>query len=365
VGKIENIAKQFCQGFNIKKVQSFGSGNINDTYKVDLDTESLDSYILQRINKNVFKKPELIIENMKTIINHIQNETHQNPQKHNGWQIPNILKTIEQKDYFIDEDGSFWRAITYINNSKTYESLTKKNHASQIGYVLGKFHALISTIDNQSLHDTLPGYHVVPGYYQAYFEAKQATSRDLNDDLLQYCMRIIENRSACVSVLENARIKKILIERPVHGDPKISNILFDRNTELAIGIIDLDTVKPGLVHYDIGDCLRSSCNILGEDADDFEAIHFDTTVCEDILESYLDQTRSFLTISDYDYLYECIHLITFEMGIRFFGDYLAGDQYYKVAHEKHNLYRGLVQLKLLESVEQQEERIRKIIAKYT
>jgi hypothetical protein len=362
VKHIETIASQFCQGFPIRFIQKFGSGNINDTYKVDLDSASENAYILQRINVNVFKKPELIIENMKTICGHIQKELRLNPQKHNGWKIPDIIPTKENIDYYIHSDGTFWRAITYIKNSKTYENLTKKNHASQIGYALGKFHALLNTLDNSLLHDTLPGFHILPGYYKAYQESKKTTSRDLTESLTQYCINIIENREKYVQVLENAKNKNILFERPVHGDPKIANILFDQQTELAIGLIDLDTVKPGLIHYDIGDCIRSSCNLLGEDAEDFDAVQFDTVVCDNILKNYLDQTRDFLTPEDKSFLYEAIHLITFEMGVRFFEDFLAGDQYYKVAHDNHNLFRAVVQFKLLESIEGQETVIRKIVA---
>ena len=358
---IETIASQFCQGFPIRFIQKFGSGNINDTYKVDLEREYENSYILQRINVKVFKRPELIIENMKTICGHIQKELRSNPQKHNGWKMPDIIQTTQKKDYYIHTDGTFWRAITYIRNSKTYENLTKKNHASQVGYALGKFHALLNTLDNKLLHDTLPGFHILPEYYKAYQKSKKTTVRNLSENLTNYCITIIDNREKYVLVLEDAKNKNILFERPVHGDPKIANILFDRETELAIGLIDLDTVKPGLIHYDIGDCIRSSCNLLGEDAENFDAIQFDTIVCDNIIKNYLDQTRAFLTPEDCSFLFEAILLITFEMGVRFFEDFLAGDQYYKVAHENHNLFRAVVQFKLLESIERQETAIRKIV----
>jgi hypothetical protein len=132
---------------------------------------------------------------------------------------------------------------------------------------------------------------------------------------------------------------------------------------VAISIVDLDTVKPGLVHYDIGDCLRSGCNPLGEETDDWEAVHFDPEIGAAILEGYLTQARLFLTEADYNYMFDAIRLISFELGLRFFTDYLAGNVYFKVRHPQHNLLRALVQFQLTQSIEAHEADIRNIIAK--
>jgi hypothetical protein len=127
--------------------------------------------------------------------------------------------------------------------------------------------------------------------------------------------------------------------------------------------VDLDTVKPGLIHYDIGDCLRSGCNPLGEDAPDWEAVHFDPEIGAAILEGYLAEAQAFLTPADYAHLFNSIRLIAFELGLRFFSDHLAGDTYFKVKYPGHNLHRALVQFKLTESIEAYEADIRHIIEK--
>ena len=147
----------------------------------------------------------------------------------------------------------------------------------------------------------------------------------------------------------------------MHGDPKVNNILFDQQTNLAMSMIDLDTVKSGLIHYDIGDCLRSGCNALGEDFAEWEDVSFDTELCSAILSGYLEVGRSFLTEYDYAYIYDAIRVITFELGLRFFTDYLAGNQYFTVKYPEHNLQRSLVQFRLLESIEAQASIIQKII----
>jgi hypothetical protein len=137
--------------------------------------------------------------------------------------------------------------------------------------------------------------------------------------------------------------------------------MIDIATGQAVSIVDLDTVQPGLVHYDIGDCLRSGCNLMGEETEQWERVHFDPDLCKAILQGYLSMAREFLTENDFAYIYDSIRLIAFELGLRFFTDYLEGNVYFKVRHPEHNLARALVQFKLAESIELQETVIRNII----
>jgi Ser/Thr protein kinase RdoA (MazF antagonist) len=162
-------------------------------------------------------------------------------------------------------------------------------------------------------------------------------------------------------VLENARAEGRLMLRVIHGDPKVNNIMMDTASGQAISIIDLDTVKPGLVHYDIGDCMRSGCNPLGEETGEWEKVSFDIDCCRAILEGYLRTARTFLSEDDFAYLYDSIRLIAFELGLRFFTDCLEGDVYFRVKGPGHNLARALVQFRLTRSIEEQENAIRAII----
>jgi hypothetical protein len=130
----------------------------------------------------------------------------------------------------------------------------------------------------------------------------------------------------------------------------------------AVALVDLDTVKPGLVHYDIGDCLRSGCNPAGEEYEKLDDVHFDLDLCRAILSGYLPLARPFLTPVGLEYIYDAIWLITFELGLRFFSDYLAGNVYFKCKYSRQNLDRALGQFRLLESIEAKEKKIRDIIS---
>ncbi|MBN1933900.1 MAG: aminoglycoside phosphotransferase family protein [Anaerolineae bacterium] len=347
-------------------VREYGSGNVNDTYLVSCvdDAACPDSpFVLQRINTAVFVHPEQIMVNMRTFSEHVlarmacENEAD----NHHHWVMPHVIPARDGQDFFIDDEGGFWRALSFVNNSRTMNEVRSRDHAREAGYALGHFHRLISDLPPEQLHDTLPGFHIAPQYVAQYERAVANPQAMLDTPEAQHGLRFIEARKGWAGVLETAKAKGQLQMRPIHGDPKINNIMIEDTTGHAISLIDLDTVKPGLVHYDIGDCLRSCCNPLGEETEQIDQVCFDTDLCRVILQGYLSEAQEFLTDQDYAYMYDGIRLISFELGLRFFTDYLNGDVYFKVKDETHNLRRALVQFKVAESIEAQEGQIRAII----
>ena len=352
---LTHIAEQFKPGGNVIKVKEFGNGNINDTYIVTLDSTDENKFVLQRINTHVFKQPQLIMQNMRTFTEHVRRRVRT---EGHAWEAPRVISAQDGKDFLIDADNNFWRAISFVDNAQSHDIIMDLNHAREVGHALGTFQNLISDLPIDSLADTLEGFHITPRYLQ-YFDTIHSQNGTHNSPETQHCFKFIEDRRAFAHTLENANLPL----RPIHGDPKVNNVMIHTETSKAVSIVDLDTVKPGLVHYDIGDCLRSGCNPLGEDAEDWEAVHFDPEIGSAILEGYLTEARAFLTAADYEYLFASIRLIAFELGLRFFTDHLAGDVYFKVKYPGHNLHRALVQFKLTESIEAHEADIRHIITK--
>ena len=361
MNSIRKIAEQFSPEKQVIDVQEHGNGNINDTYLVSTTDQGSEHFILQRINTHVFTRPHLIIQNLRTYANHVDQKLNLELNENRRWDVPHIRPTQDGQDYYIDSQGSFWRAISFVNHSRSYETVQSANHAREVGYALGRFHSLVSDLDPGKMHDTLVGFHIMPHYLRQYDEVMAQGSKGVDSPEVKYCHRMVAERREWATILENAKESGKLPQRTMHGDPKINNIMISDETGQAVSVIDLDTVKPGLVHYDIGDCLRSSCNPLGEDSLDFENIHFETDLARAILEGYLSIAGKILTENDFGYIYDAIRLIAFEMGVRFFQDYLAGNVYFKVKHPEHSLERAIVQFKLTESIEAQEGTIRKII----
>lgn len=353
------IANQFTPQGKVTGVRAFGSGNINDTFLATPDSPTQKPFVLQRINTQVFRQPQLVMQNIRTFTEHAQNYLQRTPLARR-WQVPLVLLTKNGQDHFIDADGLFWRSLTLIENSESCDIMRDRAQAQEVGYALGMFHNLISDLPSEKLADTLPGFHITPLYLQNYqqvlAQTKQPSSPEVN-----YCLQFVSDRAVWCQVLEDAKYIGKLPLRLMHGDPKINNVMFDINTGQAVSVIDLDTVKPGLIHYDIGDCLRSGCNLAGEETDDWDSVRFDTDLCQAILQGYLPVAKAFLTPNDYAYMYDAIRLLAFELGLRFFTDYLAGNVYFKVKHPEQNLARAIVQFKLTQSIEAQETTIRSII----
>jgi Ser/Thr protein kinase RdoA (MazF antagonist) len=355
------VAEQFKPQGRVVDIREFGHGNINNTFLVTLDSKGEKHFILQRINTQVFHQPELVIQNMQICTEHIFQRLQRAPlSSGRRWEVPSVLLTHDGQGLQLDPDGSFWRAISFIEGSHSFDTIRDICYASEVGYALGIFHTLLSDLPPDRLSDTLKGFHITPLYLRHYKEilAKHNAGKSAE---VRYCLQFISERDAWAHVLENAKEKGKLRLRTIHGDPKVNNIMIETSTGQAISIVDLDTVKPGLVHYDIGDCLRSGCNTLGEEIAQWEQVHFDPDLCKAILQGYFSVAREFLTKNDFSYIYDSIRLIAFELGLRFFTDYLEGNVYFKVRHPEHNLIRALVQLRLTESIESQEKDIRKII----
>jgi Ser/Thr protein kinase RdoA (MazF antagonist) len=355
-------AAQFKPAAQIVSVQEYGSGNVNDTYLVTLNSGPERHFILQRINTHVFRHPELIMLNMRTFGEHVRERLRdESAANQRTWQVPSVIPTLDGKDYAIDADGQFWRALSFIPSSKTYETIQSTEHAREAGYALGRFHSLICDLDVAALHDTLEGFHITPQYLRHYDKVVAGLTCSSTSPDVEHCFRFVQDRRKWASILEDAKADGRLLLRPIHGDPKINNIMIHEATAQAISIVDLDTVKPGLVHYDIGDCLRSCCNPLGEETDRIADVRFDVDLCMAILGGYLSVADCFLSQHDYVYIYDAIRLIAFELGLRFFTDYLEGNVYFKARHGEHNLARALVQFRLCESIESQQDHIRAIV----
>lgn len=355
------VAEQFKYQGRVIAVREFGHGNINNTFQVTLDAKGQEHFILQRINTQVFRQPELVMLNMRISTEHLHRRLQQFPlSAGRRWEVPCVLFAQDGRDHWLDSGGSFWRAISFIEGGQSFDTIKNKDHAREVGYALGIFHTLLSDLRAESLSDTLEGFHITP-HYLRHYEAVMPQCNAGKSPEEKYCLHFVSKRSSWVGVLENAKAQGRLHLRPIHGDPKVDNILMDTLTGQAISIVDLDTVKPGLVHYDIGDCLRSGCNPLGEETEQWEKVSFETDLCRATLQGYLSIAKCFLTDNDYSFIYDSIRLIAFELGLRFFTDYLEGNIYFKVRHPKHNLARALVQFRLTESIESQETTIRSII----
>jgi len=339
------IARQFQD--SASHIVPLGNGLINDTFLV---TAAAQAFVLQRINTQVFHNPAQIMTNLVTLTQHVAQKSSAEIRL----QLPKILSTATNTTLYQDEQGGAWRALSFIADSESLENVRTLDDVRQAGQALGHFHRLLSDLEPGALHDTLPGFHITPGYLQQYRQA--LTQSTVTPD--SYCAGFITQFQHRADDLEAAKDQGLLSLRVIHGDPKLNNFLFDVQSGQITSLIDLDTVKPGLVHYDVGDCVRSCCQNTGTG-------EFDLERCGALLKGYLSEAGAFFTTHDYRYLYSAIRLIPFELGLRFYTDYLQGNRYFKVTEPEQNLRRAAEQFRLCESIMAQEPAINKLIAGLT
>ncbi|WP_028951716.1 phosphotransferase enzyme family protein [Synechococcus sp. CC9616] len=363
---LEAIADRFHPRERITEIRALGSGNVNETFLVTHEGTykggQNGAFVMQRLNTNVFERPDLVMRNLVALGDHVQRRLAVPPPELRGrrWEVPRVVP-CRQQFLWVEHNGQFWRSISYIGAATTTDVIRGREHAREVGYGLGMFHSLISDLPANNLADTLENFHVTPTYLDRYDQVVSMQPPDPGDALLNQACGFIETRRLGIDILESALARGELQHRPIHGDPKINNVMIDESTGQAVGLIDLDTVKPGLIHYDIGDCLRSCCNPAGEEADNPEDAHFDLSLCEAILAGYLSVARGFLSDWDLHYLPDCIRLIPLELGLRFLTDHLEGDVYFHTDDPGHNLRRAAVQFQLTKSIEAQLPAIRSLV----
>ena len=370
------LASRFALNGHAVSVEPLGNGNVNDTYRIRTDCG--ESYVLQRLNTAVFCRPELVMHNLLVVAQHAAPRLVSDGSAHRpSWQLPRPirLRTIlpataaaEPAHYLLENQGDVWRVMGFVENAVALDVVDQPSVAVEIGRALGRFHVLIHDLPSALLADTLEGFHVTPMYLDRYLQligdpsfCPPTLGSRLQRPQARWCSSFIAARQTFVPVLEQALAAGRLQLRPIHGDPKVNNVLLCSATGRAVAMIDLDTVKPGLLHYDIGDALRSACNPAGEETLDLETVRFDLDLAAALLRGYLSEAGRVLSVDDIAHLYDAIRLLPFELGLRFFTDYLDGDVYFRVDQPCQNLQRALVQFHLTASIEAQESQIRAMI----
>ena len=351
--RLSHIVPSFLSRHSGFSVSLLGEGNINDTYLVEFSDRA--PAVLQRINPNVFPEPVRVADNVQLVTEYIR---HRKPAPGSDRRTLRLIPTRSGASCFIDDQGQVWRMVEYLANTECYSSVRSGSQAFEGGAMLGWFHRQLDDLNPDRVLSPLPGFHDLPGYFRQFQQLMSGHTRRLTTDVKQ-CCREADKRCGDAALLQSALRSGKTRPRVIHGDPKIDNILFDKDSGRAVALIDLDTVSAGILPYDIGDCLRSYCNVLGEDPCCPEDVVFDLDICRLMLEGYCSSGACFPP-SERNLVYQGVRLLTYELALRFLSDYLNNNQYFKVSDEEENLRRAVVQFSLLSSIERQQELIEKI-----
>ena len=269
-----------------------------------------------------------------------------------------LIPTRTGQPYYRDEAGNYWRAYIFIEQARTYDAVESPQQAFAAAKAFGRFQKLLTDLPAPRLHDTIPDFHHTPKRFTALESSIAADS----------CNRANLAKPEIVFALAHKPITAVLIkaglpERITHNDTKFNNVMLDDTTGEGLCVIDLDTVMPGLALYDFGDQVRTTTSPAKEDERDLSKVGLQFAMFEALVRGYLAEAGDFLTPAERQYLVFAGKLITFEIGIRFLADFLAGDVYFKTHREGHNLDRCRTQFRLIESIEHQENQMNKLVEK--
>ena len=349
------VARNFqIQGVFLS-AEPYGSGHINDTHCVIFDQAGARvRYIFQRINHNVFKNPAGLMENIQRVTTHLGTKLGGTPDA--SRRVLSLVGTREGKPFYCDAGGNHWRAYLFIEKARTFDAVETPAQAFQAARAFGRFQKLLADLPAPRLHDTIPDFHHTPKRYAVFEKAVDADA--VNRAILARAeIEFARGHQNIVGILLEAKLP----ERVTHNDTKFNNVMLDDATGEGICIIDLDTVMPGLALYDFGDMVRTTSSPAPEDECDLSKVTMQFPMFEALVRGYCESAADFLTGNERKLLGLAGKLITFEIGLRFLTDFLAGDVYFKVHREGHNLDRCRTQFKLVESIEQQAPRMNKLV----
>jgi len=349
------VARQFQILGGFIEAKPYGSGHINDTYCARFDQAGTPvRYILQRINQNVFKDPPALMDNVRRVTSHLAGKLAGEPDASRS-----VLTLVPARDgawWVRDGEGSYWRTYLFVEQARTWDTVQSPDQAFQAARAFGRFQGLLADLPAPRLHDTIPDFHHTPRRFEQFEAALAADVRQRAASAageIEFALQ----RKPIVGTLVNAGLP----ERVTHNDTKLNNVMLDDATGAGICVIDLDTVMPGLALYDFGDMVRTATCTVKEDVRDLDQVQMQFPLFEAILRGYLSSAADFLTAAERKYLAFAGKLITFEIGIRFLTDYLAGDVYFKTHREGHNLDRCRMQFRLAASIERQEEAMNRLV----
>jgi Ser/Thr protein kinase RdoA (MazF antagonist) len=353
---MENIPAAVTEVLNLYQfgsratVQPFGTGLINHTWRVE--DQGMD-FILQKINTNVFKKPEDIAYNIDL--------------------IDRYLKTNRPEYFFVaplkTKNGEpmarvareYYRVFPFVENSRSCDVVQTPEQAFEAARQFGLFTHNLSGLDVEDLKITIPAFHDLAARYKQFEEA----SRTGSPTRIQQAKKEIEfvrHRVSIVKTFETIQSSRFFKTRVTHHDTKISNVLFDGNYK-GICVIDLDTVMPGYFISDVGDMLRTYLSPVSEEENDLSKICARDQYFSAILEGYLSCMETDLGQEEVEHFFYAGMFMIYMQAIRFLTDYLDNDRYYGAAYEGHNFIRAKNQITLLTRLQEKEVYFHELVMK--
>ncbi len=337
------------------------SGHINDTYFARFSKGGPETrIILQRINHEVFKKPAEVQENIVRVTEHIRRKLTDSGAQDLERRVLQVIPTLEGYPFIQDDSGNFWRAYHFVEGGRTFDTAESESQAYKAAAAFGEFQRQLVDLPGPPLNYGIPDFHNAPLRYLHFTEALEKDQVNRAADAKKEIDFLIDN-APIFDILPEQETSGRIPVRITHNDTKINNVIFDEQTGEALAVIDLDTIMPGLVHYDFGDLVRTCISPAKEDEQDLDKVFLEMPRFKALTEGYLSTAGDFLNAVEREHLVTSGQLMTLLIGMRFLTDHLAGDKYFSIHRENHNLDRCHVQFRLVKLMQDNEKTMQKIV----
>ena len=343
--EVQSIFKCFNIDGHVVEISYFSNGLINTSCKITTVVDGkIKEYVLQKINKNVFKNPEQVMENISSVTNYIKQKIDSKGESSRR-RVLKFYKSNNGKYYTVDENGEYWRMYKYVDHSIALNESNDTRVLEETGKAFGEFQQLLSDFPAKDLNIIIPHFHNTENRYKLFKDAVEKDKvnrvRNVKDEIFEYLN--VEELATKMYKLQRAGDLQL---RVTHNDTKCNNVLLDEVTKNYLCAIDLDTVMPGLVGFDFGDAIRFGASTASEDEVDLDKVALDVEKIEAFTKGFLSKTAHALTNKEIETLPLGAITMTLECGLRFLTDYLDGDNYFKIKYPEHNLDRARCQLAL-------------------
>jgi ASC-1-like (ASCH) protein len=360
----QEILNQLVNNFDyqgeVESIRPFGSGHINDTFQVKIKGDDTQDYLLQRVNHEVFPNVPKLMENMERVTSHIRSklEARNEPDLDRKGII--LVPAKDGKTFICDEKGNYWRLSLLIKNSTSFDQITDPRQATQGGTAFASFMGMLEDLPGEPLFEVIPNFHNVELRLNTFREVVKKNPENRVESISEE-IEFIESRAYDMCRILRLGAEGKLPVRITHNDTKFNNLLFDSKTQKPLCVIDLDTVMPGYSLYDYGDAIRTGTNTGAEDDANLDNVTMSMELFEAYSRGFITEGIQFLNETEVENMPHAAKLFPYLIGLRFLTDYIDGDNYFKVAHEHHNLQRARAQFKLVQSMEEQFEQMQKSI----
>ena len=346
-----DIARRFDIPEGEISAEPYGNGHINDTLCVTVTAaQGQRRFIMQRVNRYVFQKPEEVIRNIEQVTEYLRGVIAAeggDPQR----ETLTLVRTKDGKSFTYDEEGELWRMYLFIEDTISRDLPDTTELFALSGEAFGRFQRQMGGFPAASLVESIPDFHNTPARYAQLMDAvaRNAAGRlgEVEEELA-FCRAREKDTHALLDALAAGEIPL----RVTHNDTKLNNVLLDARTGRGVCVIDLDTVMPGLAAYDFGDSIRFGANTAEEDERDLSKVQFSLPMYEAFTRGFLSEAGQVMGRREIELLPMGARLMTLECGMRFLADHLNGDKYFRIHRPGHNLDRARTQFALVRHMEE-------------